>query len=50
MAEDIEALKRLHRALINLNKRAERSSNEILVSNFVDSDHYLSYYQPRITK
>src|SRR5207245_1849085 len=26
------------RALINLNKRAERSSNEILVSNFVDSE------------
>ena len=38
MAEDIETLKRLHRALINLNKRAERSSNEILVSNFVDSE------------
>jgi hypothetical protein len=38
MAEDIEALKRLHRALINLNKRAERSSDEILVSNFVDSE------------
>ena len=38
MSEDVGTLKRLHRALINLNKRAERSSNEILVSNFVDSE------------
>jgi hypothetical protein len=37
MADD-EGLKALHRALISLNKRAERSSNEILVSNFVDSE------------
>jgi len=38
MSEDPDTLKSLHRALINLNKRAERSSNEILVSNFVDSE------------
>src|SRR5260370_39683012 len=38
MPESAEALKSLHRALINLNKRAERASNEILVSNFVDSE------------
>ncbi len=33
-----ETLKQLHRALLNLNKRAERASNEILVSNFVNSE------------
>ena len=38
MSEDTETLKTLHRALLSLNKRAERSSNEILVSNFVDSE------------
>lgn len=38
MSDDSETLKRLHRALITLNKRAERASNEILVSNFVDSE------------
>jgi hypothetical protein len=38
MPDDAETLKKLHRALINLNKRAERSSNQILVSNFVDSE------------
>jgi hypothetical protein len=36
MSEDADTLKALHRALINLNKRAERSASEILVSNFVD--------------
>jgi hypothetical protein len=38
MSEDPGTLKSLHRALINLNKRAERSASEILVSNFVDSE------------
>ncbi|HEX3862191.1 MAG TPA: ATP-binding protein [Stellaceae bacterium] len=38
MTDDADTLKKLHRALINLNKRAERASNEILVSNFVDSE------------
>jgi Cdc6-like AAA superfamily ATPase len=38
MSEERETLKNLHRALINLNKRAERSSNGILVNNFVDSE------------
>jgi Cdc6-like AAA superfamily ATPase len=38
MANETETLKTLHKALINLNKRAERASNEILVSNFVDSE------------
>ena len=37
MSEGTGTLKSLHRALINLNKRAERSASEILVSNFVDS-------------
>src|SRR4051794_31249373 len=38
MSEDPGTLKSLHRVLINLNKRTERASNEILVSNFVDSE------------
>jgi hypothetical protein len=38
MSEDAGTLKSLHRALINLNKRAERSANQILVKNFVDSE------------
>jgi len=33
-----ESLKYLHKALLNFNKRAERASSEILVSNFVDSE------------
>jgi hypothetical protein len=33
-----ENLKNLHKALLNFNKRAERASSEILVSNFVDSE------------
>jgi hypothetical protein len=33
-----DTLQRLHKALLNLNKRAERTANEILVSNFVDSE------------
>jgi hypothetical protein len=33
-----DTLQRLHKALLNLNKRAERAANEILVSNFVDSE------------
>jgi len=37
MSED-ENLKNLHKALLNFNKRAERASSEILVSNFVDSE------------
>src|SRR6266436_4922285 len=37
MAAD-ESLKNLHKSLLNFNKRAERASNEILVSNFVDSE------------
>lgn len=32
-----ESLTILHKSLLNFNKRAERASNEILVSNFVDS-------------
>lgn len=38
MSEGTGTLKSLHRALINLNKRAERSASEILVSNFVNSE------------
>jgi Cdc6-like AAA superfamily ATPase len=37
MSED-ENLKNVHKALLNFNKRAERASSEILVSNFVDSE------------
>lgn len=33
-----EVLRRLHKALLSVNKRAERAANEILVSNFVDSE------------
>jgi hypothetical protein len=33
-----DTLQRLHKALLNLNKRAERTANEILVNNFVDSE------------
>jgi Cdc6-like AAA superfamily ATPase len=38
MMSEQESLRPLHKALLNLNKRAERAANEILVSNFVDSE------------
>ncbi|ABE39571.1 conserved hypothetical protein [Rhodopseudomonas palustris BisB5] len=35
--QEIDALSAIHKTLISFNKRAERSSNELLVATFVDS-------------
>jgi hypothetical protein len=38
MTQNDDGIQAIHKALINLSKRAERSANEILVANFVDAE------------